>query len=229
VRPRVRVGDLELAYDVCGDAGAPPMVLLHGLGEQAAGWGAQLPRFAERFRVVAFDLRGHGDSSRTSEYSHRLMAEDVCAALDALGLARVVLVGHSLGGAVGYHVAAVRPDLVSLLVAEDVCPPYPRNRPVPEPPDGVVPFDWAVVPAIIREVNAGSDSAWAELATIDAPTLLVAGGATSTIPQEKVAEVAERIPDCTLVTIPAGHFVHRDAPQQFTEVVLGWLEERQLP
>jgi 3-oxoadipate enol-lactonase len=229
VRPRVRVGDLELAYDVCGDAGAPPMVLLHGLGEQAAGWAAQLPRFAERFRVVAFDLRGHGDSSRPAEYSHRLMAEDVCAALDALGLARVVLVGHSLGGAVGYQVAAARPDLVALLVAEDVCPPYPRNRPVPERPDGDVPFDWAVVPAIIREVNAGSAEAWAELVTITAPTLLVAGGETSTIPQEKLAEVAERIPDCALVTIQAGHFVHTNAPEEFTETVLHWLDERPLP
>jgi pimeloyl-ACP methyl ester carboxylesterase len=179
--------------------------------------------------VVAFDLRGHGDSSRTSEYSHRLMAEDVCAALDALGLARVVLVGHSLGGAVAYQVAAARPDLVGLLVTEDVCPPYPRNRPVPDRPDTELPFDWAVVPAIIREVNAGSEEAWAELDSITAPTLLVAGGESSTIAQERLAEVAERIPDCTLVTIPAGHFVHGNAPEEFTETVLGWLAEHSLP
>lgn len=222
-RRRVDADGVHLAYDVSGDPGAALMVLLHGLGEQAADWEAQLPAFSERFRVVALDLRGHGDSDRTGEYSHRLMADDVCAALDALGLSAVVLVGHSLGGAMAYHVAATRPDLVARLVCEDVCPPYPRDRPVPDRPDFEVPFDWAVVPAIIEEVNAGSPEAWAELPTIVAPTLLVAGGETSHIPQERLAEVAALIPDCTLVTIPAGHHVHRAEPEEFTATVLDWL------
>jgi pimeloyl-ACP methyl ester carboxylesterase len=225
-RARLKVGDIELAYDVVGPPDAPPMVLLHALGESAADWVPLLPRLTERFRVFAFDLRGHGDSDWPGEYSHGLMADDVCAALDALGLAGVVLVGHSLGGAVAYHVAAVRPDLVSLLVSEDVCPPYVRDRPVPDRPDDPVPFDWPVVPAIIAEVNAGSPEAWDELATITAPTLLVAGGAASTIPQQKLAEVSERIPDCTLVTIPAGHYVHTNAADEFTDAVLGWLAGR---
>jgi 3-oxoadipate enol-lactonase len=225
-RLRVDASGVHLAYDVFGDEGAPPMVLLHGLGEAAASWAPQLPRFAELYRVFAFDLRGHGDSDRPGDYSHLLMADDVCAALDALGLGKVVLVGHSLGGAVAYHVAATRPDLVALLVAEDVCPPYPRNRPVPEKPDDEVPFDWPVVPAIIREVNAGSPTAWDELATITAPTLLVAGGEESTIPQERVVEVAARIPDSTLVTIPAGHYVHTRAADEFTGTVLRWLADR---
>ena len=64
-------------------------------------WGSEVPtglrsagRFAERFRVFAFDLRGHGDSDWPGEYSFRLMRDDVAAALDELGLAGVALVGR---------------------------------------------------------------------------------------------------------------------------------------
>lgn len=223
MRQRVRAGEVELAYDVSGDAGAPPMVLLHALGERAVSWVPLLPRFIAGYRVFALDLRGHGESDWPGEYSHGLMADDVIAALDEWRLSGVVLVGHSLGGAVAFHVAASRPDLVSRLVAEDVCPPYKRDRAIPDQPDLAVPFDWAVVPAIIAEANAGSPEAWAELASITAPTLVVAGGPASHIPQERLTEVAARIPDASLVTIPVGHHVHEAVPAEFADVVLDWL------
>jgi 3-oxoadipate enol-lactonase len=222
-RERVRTNGIELAYDVHGEDGAPPMALLHGLGEQAVGWAAVLDRFAQAHRVHAFDLRGHGDSGWPGEYSTELMADDTCGALDELGLTDVVLVGHSLGGHVAYGVVGRRPDLVRRLVVEDAPPPFPRDRPVPEKPDWAVPFDWDVVPAILAEGNAGDPAAWEALGSITAPTLVVGGGADSHIPQEKLADVADRIPDCTLVTIDAGHHVHENAPEEFADAVLGWL------
>ena len=172
-RKRVPVHGIELAYDESGDRDAPPAVLLHALGEAAEDWADLAPRLAADHRVLALDLRGHGDSSWPGEYSAALMADDVVAALDALDVRDAVLVGHSLGGVVAFRIAAARPDLVSLLVVEDVCPPYDRERPLPQRPEGVeLPFDWDVIPAIAAESGVTDRAAWDALASIEAPTLL---------------------------------------------------------
>lgn len=82
----------------------------------------------------------------------------------------------------------------------------------------------AVVSAIVGLVNAGDPQMWAGLTDITAPTLLIGGGAESHIPQARLAEAAALIPVCDLVTIEAGHNVHRSRPAEFTDVVLGWLD-----
>lgn len=220
---RLRVGDLTLAYDVTGDG--PPMVLLHGLGERASDWAPVRERFAAAYRTIAFDLHGHGASDWPGEYSHDLIEADVCAALDLLGLRGVVLVGHSMGGSVGFRIAAHRPDLVARLVVEDVVPPRPRDRAVPSRPDGELPFDWRAVPAMMAEASAEDPLAWEMLALIEAPTLLVSGGAASHIPSGHVEEVASRVPRCEVVTIEAGHHVHEKASEEFAGAVLRWLAD----
>ena len=219
----VQAGDVRLAYTVTGEPDAPPMVLLHALGERGADWAPVTGRFAERFQVFAFDLRGHGDSDWPGEYSFELMRDDVLAALDVLGLARVTLVGHSMGGAVAYLVTMHRPDLVGRLIVEDASPPFPRDRAIPDRPDGPLDFDWPVVPAIVAQVNAGDQAAWDGLRSMTAPALLIAGGPASHIDQAKVADAAARIPRCDLVTIPAGHLVHAALPAEFASAVLTWL------
>jgi 3-oxoadipate enol-lactonase len=220
----VQAGAIRLAYTVSGEPDAPPMVLLHALGERGADWAPVTGRFAERFQVFAFDLRGHGDSDWPGEYSFELMRDDVLAALDVLSLARVTLVGHSMGGAVAYLVTMHRPDLVGRLIVEDASPPFPRDRAIPDRPDGPLDFDWPVVPAIVAQVNAGDQAAWDGLTFITAPALLVAGGPASHIDQAKLADAASRIPRCNLVTIPAGHLVHAARPAEFATAVLTWLD-----
>lgn len=218
---------VELAYLRTGRPGARTLCLLHALGESAQDWEPVLDRFSERYDVVAFDLRGHGRSGRPGAYSSRLMARDVAAALDALGLTAVTLLGHSLGGVVAFFLAMDEPQLVRRLVIEDVVPPYDRERPLPQRPAGVdLPFDWEVVPAIAAEAGRFDPAAWEGLGRIEAPTLVVAGGEESHIPQEKVTEAAERIPDCTVVTLPAGHSVHAARPGEFADAVLAWLDTR---
>lgn len=208
-----------------GDPGAPVLVLLHGLGEGAVSWDGVAPVFAERFRVVALDLRGHGDSSWPGTYSYELMCDDVVGVLDVLGLGEVVLVGHSMGGAVAHLVTQTRPDRVAALVVEDAPPPYPREpRPLPERPAGPLPFDWAVLVAVLTETDDPSMRWWPGLAGVTAPTLVVAGGPTSTVPQERLLEVVAAIPECALVTVPVGHHVHVGDPAAFTAAVLGWLD-----
>ena len=87
---------------------------------------------------------------------------------------------------------------------------------------GQLNFDWAVVPAIVGEVSRGNPTMWDQLSSITAPTLLAGGGPESHIPQEKLQEVADRIPNCSLVTIPAGHLVHATRATDFTDAVPGW-------
>jgi len=220
---RVLANGIQLAYEVSGSPDAPPMVLLHALGERAANWAPVTPRLVGHFHVFALDLRGHGGSDWPGTYSFQLMCDDVVAALDQLGLAKVTLAGHSMGGAVAYLVAMQHPDRVERLIVEDVPPPFPRERALPERPAQPLDFDWAVVPAIVGQVNQGDPAAWEGLAAITAPTLLIGGGPESHIPQDRLAAAAARIPCCDLVTIPAGHLVHEARPSQFADAVLGWL------
>lgn len=217
-----------MACDVVGVPDAPPMVLLHALGERGTDWGPVAARFAESFRVFMPDLRGHGESAWPGTYSFQLMCDDVLALLNRLGLATVTVVGHSMGGSVAYLLAMQHTGRVDRLVVEDTPPPFPRDRPVPERPAEPLDFDWAVVPAIIGQVNDGDPAAWDGLADITAPTLLIGGGPESHVPQDKLADVAARIPRCRLVTIPAGHHVHTSRPSEFADAVLDWLRGRPL-
>lgn len=208
-----------------GQPAGPPMVLLHALGEDGSDWDAVTADLGATFHTYAVDLRGHGTSDWPGDYSFDLMRDDVLGLMDRLGLDGVTLVGHSMGGTVAFLVAEAQPDQLTRLVVEDTCPPYDRSaRPVPDRPDGPLPFDWPVVEAIYAEIGVRSEELWDRLAHITAPTLLVAGGPSSHVPGQLLAEVAERIPDCRLVTIDAGHHVHTEAPAEFLAAVRDFLD-----
>lgn len=214
---------VTLTCHLAGNPGAPPMVLLHALGESGADWDVVAPAFARHYRMVAPDLRGHGSSSRPGHYSFAAMRDDVLALLDALALDRVVLVGHSMGAAVAWLLAMSEPQRVERLVVEDAPPPFGRETPVRQRPEGPLPFDWDAIVAIAAEVDDPARRWWVHLPGLSVPALVVGGGPTSSIPQEVLAEAAALVPDCTLVTIPAGHHVHATAPQAFSDAVLAWL------
>ncbi|WP_167041184.1 alpha/beta hydrolase [Salinibacterium sp. ZJ454] len=216
---------VHIACHFSGEPGGQTIVLLHALGEQATSWAAVERQFAPSYRVVNVDLRGHGGSDRPGVYSFELMRDDVIEIFDAFDLREVVLVGHSMGGVVAYLVAQTQPARVSHLVVEDVPPPFPRTRPIPERPDGALDFDWAVVPAIVEQVNDPTRRWWKQLPDIASRTLLIGGGPSSHVPQELLLEVSRLIPDCTLISIPVGHNIHETEPTEFSEVILRWLDD----
>jgi pimeloyl-ACP methyl ester carboxylesterase len=110
---------LRLAYRDWGGAGQP-IVLIHGLASSYTIWNLVAPRLAERHRVVAVDQRGHGRSDRPSgPFDFSTYVGDLRGFLDALGLERSVLVGHSWGGNVSVQFAADQPDRTAGLVLVD--------------------------------------------------------------------------------------------------------------
>jgi pimeloyl-ACP methyl ester carboxylesterase len=110
------VNGVNLYFEKHGDG--RPMILLHGGLGSGEMFGPLLPLLAERHQVVAVDLQGHG---RTADIDRpidvRLMADDIAALIDHLGLDRPDLVGYSLGGGVALHTAAKYPAKARRLVS----------------------------------------------------------------------------------------------------------------
>jgi esterase len=100
----------------------PPLVMLHGFTGHAHTWDHTAQALSERYRVLALDQRGHGDTEWTTAYGSRPMVQDVQRFLDALHLDRVTLMGLSMGGNVAYLFAAAHPERVERLVILDIGP-----------------------------------------------------------------------------------------------------------
>lgn len=129
---------------ITGPESAPRLVLLHGVMGYAANWRRVAKHFEDRYRVLAYDSRGHGRSvhaprssvgaelvgkngnppleSVADAYTPESLAEDLRLILNDLGWDKVTLVGHSMGGRVACTFAAQYPDRVEKLVIEDIGP-----------------------------------------------------------------------------------------------------------
>ena len=106
------------------DAGeGPPVVLLHGFPETSYAWRYQIPALAEKYRVIAPDLRGYGETDKPATgYDKRNMSLDVAELLNSLGIGRVALVGHDRGARVATRFAKDHPGRIDRLVVMDNVP-----------------------------------------------------------------------------------------------------------
>jgi pimeloyl-ACP methyl ester carboxylesterase len=112
----IRVGNLDVRYSLEGPQGAPVVVFVHGIASSLEAWAGQAERLSDRFRVLRYDLRSHGQTSvSTQEIGRADLAKDLIGLLDALSIERVALVGHSAGGVIAMQTAADYPDRVSAL------------------------------------------------------------------------------------------------------------------
>ena len=108
--PTLRVRDLEMDYRIDGD-GAEALVLVNGLADTKESWAAQVPAFADRYRVISYDNRGVGGTTVTpGPYTTAQMADDLHGLADALGLDRFHLVGTSMGGMIAQEYAIAHAD-----------------------------------------------------------------------------------------------------------------------
>jgi pimeloyl-ACP methyl ester carboxylesterase len=107
-----------------GDRGAPSIVLLHGGHQSAHSWDLVSLHLAQHYHVLALDQRGHGDSewARDVEYTNHAMSLDARAFLDAMGLEKPILIGHSMGGRNSMLLTNHDPSRLRALVIVDVGP-----------------------------------------------------------------------------------------------------------
>ena len=176
--------------------------------------------------MIALDARGHGQSDWAASYELTDLRDDVIEAMDALGVLAAAVIGHSMGGVVAYLLAATRPDRVRALVLEDMPPPLPADPPreIPVGPAPGETCDWRAVAALRTWRNDPDPSWWDFAADIPARTLVV-GGARSYMPQDRLAELARRVPRGRFVSLDTTHTVHGDRPGEFLAVVVPFLDD----
>jgi 3-oxoadipate enol-lactonase len=122
---------VRIAYELAGEG--EPVVLIHGLGYDRAGWGPLPALLAERFRVLVFDNRGVGESDAPEgPYAVSQMVGDTLAAMDAAGFGRAHVFGVSLGGFVAQELALTHPQRVAKLVLCSTGPGGPKMHPMPQ-------------------------------------------------------------------------------------------------
>ncbi|WP_340155472.1 alpha/beta hydrolase [uncultured Winogradskyella sp.] len=120
---KIKVNDIELDYEDHGQGHV--LLLLHGLGSTKKDWDAQVPFFSKTHRVIAVDLRGHGDSTKPQDaYGVELMTEDVKQLLDQLNIKKATIVGFSMGGAVAFEMAAQHSEYLENLVIVNSGPDF---------------------------------------------------------------------------------------------------------
>jgi haloacetate dehalogenase len=123
---RIRTSSAEVNLKI-GGRGAP-LLLMHGYPQTHAIWHRVAPALAEKFTVVATDLRGYGDSSKPhgtpdhAAYSKRAMAQDQVEVMRALGFDRFLVVGHDRGARVAHRMALDHAQAVQKVVVLDIVP-----------------------------------------------------------------------------------------------------------
>ena len=129
---RIETGGATINLRVGGQG--PALLLLHGYPQTHAMWHKIAPALAERFTVVAADLRGYGDSSkpetddRHAPYAKRAMAQDMAEIMTALGIDEFMVAGHDRGGRVAHRLALDHADRVTKLAVLDIAPTHEMYR-----------------------------------------------------------------------------------------------------
>ena len=120
----VEANGLRFHYLEWGGADNPPLLLLHGFAQTCHSWDFVALSLCDRFRVIALDQRGHGDTewATDGDYSADAYQGDIDAVVDALGLTGLVLIGLSMGGRNAFTYAACHPEKVRALVIVDAAP-----------------------------------------------------------------------------------------------------------
>jgi len=128
--PYLDRGDVRLYYE---DSGAgTPVLLTHGFGASTGMWRGQVEEFQDRYRLIPWDMRGHGRTEcpdGSTYYSQALTDDDMAALLDHLKIDQAVIGGHSLGGFMSLSFNVAHPDRVKALVLQGCGPGYRRDEP----------------------------------------------------------------------------------------------------
>jgi pimeloyl-ACP methyl ester carboxylesterase len=186
----VDAGELRTHVALAGPADAPPLLLVHGWPQSWWSWRHVIPTLAERFRVIAPDLRGHGWSEAPATgYEKEQLASDMLALLDALAIERATWVGHDWGGWTGFLAALRAPQRIERMLA--LCIPHPWVKPDPRRLAVLLSYQGPIsLPIVGRRV-----------AQPMIRTLLQAGRGGDRLRAEDVTLFAEHIPPAVTVAM----------------------------
>ena len=222
-RREVRVSEQPLvrlsAIDMAPDRPKRTLVFIHGFAGNARQWRYQLQKFSDDSRVIALDLRGHGQSDKPhSDYRMASILDDIQRALVKLGVSeKFVLIGHSFGGAIVSEYAVAHPDQVERLVLIASGGEYkldPRTAlalRLPVPVLNVVYALWAkrfiaASPYALHTMNANtvrSWNGWTLLRSLSMPTLIIRGNRDKVLSKEAFETVARVVPNAEEVDVGA--------------------------
>ena len=245
------LNDFEIAFDVYGDG--LTVLFTHGYQASRAMWEPQRAALEPRYRMVAWDLRGHGGSGAPddpSRYSQELMLDDMRALLDHIGAQRAVLVGHSLGGFASLRLYLDHPDRVGALVLFGSGPGFRDadarakwNEMAERFAGGMEKRGLELLQRAGLEVStakhrsaqalahaarrmlAQSDSRVMDaIASIDVPVLVIVGGEDKQFIGSS-EYMAKKIPTARLVKIEgAAHAANMEQPERFNAALLEFLD-----
>lgn len=223
--------DIELFYTKTGSG--PPLLLLHGNGEDGTYFVHQVEEFSRDFTVYAIDTRGHGQSPRGgAPFTISQFADDLLAFMDRQGLPRADILGFSDGGNIALIFALRHPDRVRRLILNGANLDPKGVKPLVQLPI-VLGYHFASLPKspkakaraellglMVNEPHIDP----AELGKLSMPVLVIAG-TRDMIRENHTRLIANRIPNARLVLIPGDHFIANKAPAAFDRAVRQFLEE----
>lgn len=125
--PAIRISNINTYYEISGQGEA--LVFIHGLGSSSQDWSFQTEFFSKDFQVLAYDVRGHGQSDKPKgPYSVPIFAEDLANLLKKLGIKKAHLVGLSMGGWIAFQFGVDYPEMVrSLTIVNSWADMRPKN------------------------------------------------------------------------------------------------------
>jgi pimeloyl-ACP methyl ester carboxylesterase len=237
-RYEVQVGGWPVRYEAAGEG--DPVVLVHGLSGSTRWWSRNVQAIAERYRVYLLDLPGFGTMRRSRRRFVLAEAADWLSGwMDAVGLERAHLVGHSMGGYICLHLAASRPETVRRLVL--IAPAgMPTGRSMLGhlgPLLGAARYATpSFLPILVWDaLRAGPATLWRaardilaedvreDLRRIEAPTLLVWGQRDTLVPPAVGHLLREEIPSSRLLFLErAAHVPMFDRPEEFNTALLAF-------
>ncbi len=235
-------GGAKIYYATYGKRSGDPVVLLHGGLGNADHWAFQVPALAKHYRVIVIDSRNQGRSTfAKATLSYHVMAGDVLAVLDALGIQKAAIVGWSDGGEIGLDLAIHHPDRVDRLFVfganYDASGSKDRSAGSSTFAAYAVkckrdflklsknPKAYADVVNSLMPVWRSSQSFTKDqLREIKAYTVVADGDHDEIIKLEQLEEMSKLIPNAKLVVLKnASHFALWQAPKHFTRAILDFL------
>lgn len=233
------VNGIKIWHAVYGSG--EPVIMLHGGLGNSNYWGNQISTLAASYQVIVMDSRGHGRSTRDERpLSYDLMATDVVALMDFLGLPKATIVGWSDGAIIGLKLAIDHAERISRVFAF-----APNSK-----PSGLYPLDQNVLfkayldrareeyvklsptPGAYRDFREQMDRMWESqpnltaeaLGSIAVPVWVVDGDHEEVVRREDTLFIADSIPAAGLLIQPeVSHFSLLQDPEQFTDHILHFL------